>query len=325
MQTQRAVTILLAFTLSPLSHLLFAQALSEQQYRTAAARGDVQAQANLCLLYADHGKPEALKWCELAAARDNATALRVLGMAYLTGNRVRKDRRKAVQYLSQASDAAPHRPRPRDPVSLVIIGSMLWEGELTVDPTGQNLLPRNPGMPEPDDQKAARMARGRGMVSFVERQKQYDPIAAEYAGRVLRLMVPAAPILRNVPDFRKETPDAAPAPETDHWQVEAAQERAAKASAARARQLAEVEARQQRAHEAISRPTSSSASTAGLVLGGIGVLVTLYLLFSGGGSGSTASSDGYVHDDPLRLTLCHSGPPNLGEFDAGGGKACGVH
>ena len=84
-------------------------AITLEQLRQAAERGDLNALVNMAYIYRNgvngvqQDKNEALKWYLRAAERGHANSQAYVGHAYLTGNGIEIDKRKAAMWLEKAS------------------------------------------------------------------------------------------------------------------------------------------------------------------------------------------------------------------------------
>ncbi|MBF0153980.1 MAG: tetratricopeptide repeat protein [Magnetococcales bacterium] len=82
------------------------------EYKAAAGRGDLQAQADLGMLYllgrgVAENLPEALKWVKMAAEKGNATAQNLLGEMYFRGLGMKKpDDKEAFKWYQKAAEQA---------------------------------------------------------------------------------------------------------------------------------------------------------------------------------------------------------------------------
>ena len=84
-------------------------AITLEQLRQAAERGDLNALVNMGYIYRNRlsgvrqDKIEALKWYMRAAERGHADSQAYVGHAYLTGNGIEKDKLKAAVWLEKAA------------------------------------------------------------------------------------------------------------------------------------------------------------------------------------------------------------------------------
>ncbi|MBF0424640.1 MAG: tetratricopeptide repeat protein [Magnetococcales bacterium] len=108
-----AVVPLAAFGTTPPAPTASANAIPPEkfnEYKAAAARGDVQAQSDLGVLYllgrgVAENLPEALKWLKMAAEKGNPVAQNVLGEMYFRGLGMKKpDDKEAMKWYQKASE-----------------------------------------------------------------------------------------------------------------------------------------------------------------------------------------------------------------------------
>jgi TPR repeat protein len=82
-------------------------------FRAAAVAGDADAMFYTAVMYAEAqgvakpNMPEALRWYEKAAARDQPKALLTMGRLYVTGDGVERDSKKALEMFERAVKALP--------------------------------------------------------------------------------------------------------------------------------------------------------------------------------------------------------------------------
>src|SRR3569833_3995582 len=82
-------------------------------FRAAAVAGDADAMYYTGVMYAEAqgvakpNMPEAIRWYEKAAARDQPKALATMGRLYVTGYGVERDAKKALEMFERAVKATP--------------------------------------------------------------------------------------------------------------------------------------------------------------------------------------------------------------------------
>jgi TPR repeat protein len=82
-------------------------------FRAAAVSGDADAMYYTGVMYAEAqgvakaNMPEAIRWYEKAAARDQPKALATMGRLYVTGYGVERDAKKALEMFERAVKATP--------------------------------------------------------------------------------------------------------------------------------------------------------------------------------------------------------------------------
>ncbi|MEJ1966895.1 MAG: tetratricopeptide repeat protein [Gammaproteobacteria bacterium] len=86
-------------------------------FRAAATAGDADAMYYTGVMYAEaegvakKSLPEAIRWYEKAAARDQPDALCAMARLYVVGDGVDRDPNKAVEYFDRAIKAYPPGPK----------------------------------------------------------------------------------------------------------------------------------------------------------------------------------------------------------------------
>ncbi len=82
-------------------------------FRAAAVAGDADAMFYTGVMYAEAqgvakpNMPEAIRWYEKAAARDQPKALLTMGRLHVTGDGVERDPKKALELFERAVKATP--------------------------------------------------------------------------------------------------------------------------------------------------------------------------------------------------------------------------
>lgn len=82
-------------------------------FRAAAVAGDADAMYYTGVMYAEAqgvakaNMPEAIRWYEKAATRDQPKALSTMGRLYVTGYGVERDPKKALEMFERAVKATP--------------------------------------------------------------------------------------------------------------------------------------------------------------------------------------------------------------------------
>jgi len=86
------------------AHICVPLALEDFDLIKNADTGDAKAQTDLALIFLSHQKPEnAIYWLELAAKRDDANAMYLLGRCYTDGNGTPKNEDLGIMWIAKAA------------------------------------------------------------------------------------------------------------------------------------------------------------------------------------------------------------------------------
>lgn len=86
------------------SHICVPLELEDFDLIKNADRGDAKAQTDLALIFLSNQKPEnAIYWLELAAKRDEANAMYLLGRCYIDGTGISKNEDIGIMWIAKAA------------------------------------------------------------------------------------------------------------------------------------------------------------------------------------------------------------------------------